>query len=376
MAQLPAVGSEANGCRPSDIKWSWACRKIDPGSVRPDWRGEPHVPRVGDLVLTRVSGSGHHAAVITRENRRLQLYVGDALVGVFGHRYATAAFEGEVRGLEELSLLTAGGLVGTVLSSHEKAGSPTPLEFVGFVTDATGERVNLKDRLFRPVPAPAAHPPLVVVVGTSMNAGKTTVAAELVRGLKERGFEVAACKLTGSVSNRDGDSYRSAGPSTVVDFSDYGFPSTYLAAAEELRGLFGTMLADCSALAPDAVVMEIADGLTQRETSLVLRDEEFQKRTSGVILASSGALAGLYGVGELVGLGYRVLAVSGCVTSSPLETREFQSRCPDVPVVLSGSRDGKLAETVEVQLEELNAWSETGAYRGRPPPLRGQGGAY
>ena len=337
---------------PTEPKWSWACRDLDPATLRVDWTGTPGDPKVGDLAVARIAGKGRHSFLVTRENRRLQLYSGDLIVGVFGNRYATDAFEAEVRGVEPISMLTAGGLLGTVLSGHDRRGLATPLEFVGYVEDPAGRRANLKEMLFRPNGAHGSHTPLIAVVGTAMNAGKTTVASELIWGLREHGLRVAACKLTGSVSNRDRDSLASASPTMVRDFSDYGFPSTYLADPEELRKLFHTMLADLERSSPDVIVMEVADGILERETALLLRDDAFGGRLTGVLLAASGSLGALYAVDELRSLGHHVLAVSGVVTSSPLESREFMQRCPEVPIVVSGSKGRAIAETVDAWLSD------------------------
>ena len=69
---------------------------------------------------------------------------GDLFIGVFGNRYATDAYEGEMEGLKNLSLLTAAGMVGTVKSKNRSMGNPTDVIFLGFLRDVATKRVNLK----------------------------------------------------------------------------------------------------------------------------------------------------------------------------------------------------------------------------------------
>ena len=62
----------------------------------------------------------------------------------------------------------------------------------------------------------------------------------------------------------------SASPLSTIDFSDYGFPSTYKCELEELLDLFKTMISDIEKINPSLIIMEIADGILQRETSMIL----------------------------------------------------------------------------------------------------------
>jgi hypothetical protein len=330
---------------PSSTKWSWACRHLLTDGLLFGQDRDDGAPRVGDLALVRVERIGYHNSIVASDHRKLRIYPGDLLVGVFGHRYATDAYEAEVRGTDSLGVLTAGGMVGTVLSRHRDMAAPTQVTFLGYVVDPAGQRVNLKEVGFRPTTAPEPTANVVVVVGTGMNAGKTTVVSQLVHALGRAGLKVAAGKLTGSVSNRDQEEMRSASAVRVLDFSDYGFPSTYLAPAEELAELGRAMLADLAQDRPDVIVLEIADGVLQRETALLLSDEAFRRRIRGVVLAADGALSGLYAVDRLRANGHRILAVSGALTSSPLYVREFRGHC-SIPVASSTGDGAEIARAV------------------------------
>jgi hypothetical protein len=314
-AEAPAAGIGTH--------WSWSCRKVQSGAdiELEEESSAPPVP--GDLALLRVNTMGFHKHITTAENRRLRLYPGAQFIGVFGNRYASDAFEAEVEGIQNVSLLTGAGMIGTVKSKCGGMADATQVSLLGMLRGADGRRMNLKNMLFKPTSVRRQPANLVYVVGTSMNSGKTTTCTRLIRGLSDMGLTVVACKLTGSVSNHDPDELAAAAASKVTDFSDFGFPSTYLATKEELLDLFHAMLADVASVSPDIVLMELADGLLQRETDMLLNDPEIKKAGRGVVLSAAGSISALWSAAHLRRLGYRIIAVSGRMTSSPLATREF-----------------------------------------------------
>ncbi len=332
------------GLESEDVKWSWSCRILSQATYRLD-HSQSVEPNVGDIALVRVEQVGHHASMINISNRKLRLYHGDLIVGVFGNRYATDAVEAEVSGFGNLSLLTSAGMIGTVRSKHQDFGKPTSLSFVAFLNDADGRRVNLKRLRSLGTGEESTVNNLVVIVGTGMNCGKTTCVSKLVKQLCNEGLKVGACKLTGSVSNRDQDEMRSAYAKATLDFSDYGFPSTYLATREELLALFSVMMSDLGKANVDLVLLEMADGVLQRETSLLLSEPAVKEAMMGIVLTADSAPAALYAVDELKKLGHRVIAVSGRLTSSPLFVKEFQ-KYSDVEVGSSADTGSELAEIV------------------------------
>ncbi|MDX1395740.1 MAG: hypothetical protein R3195_15260 [Gemmatimonadota bacterium] len=97
--------------------------------------------------------------------------------------------------------------------------------------------------------------PTVLVIGTSMSAGKTTAARAIVRLLCEAGLRVAGAKLTGAGRYRDILSMADAGSDPIVDFVDAGLPSTVCE-----RGRFETaaahLLARIQTSGVDAAVIE------------------------------------------------------------------------------------------------------------------------
>jgi predicted Fe-Mo cluster-binding NifX family protein len=68
--------------------------------------------------------------------------------------------------------------------------------------------------------------PVVLVLGTSMSAGKTMSGRVVTRVLVENGYDVAACKLTGAGTYGDVLSMGVAGADPIYDFVDAGLPTT------------------------------------------------------------------------------------------------------------------------------------------------------
>lgn len=305
-----------------NVKWSWATRLANNSEFYIE-KSPLSKPLSGDLGLFRIKEIGYHQSLVTKDDKKLRLYENDLFVGVFGNRYATDAFEGKVGKLNKLSILTGAGMVGTVRSRHKSMKRSTKLAFVGLLVDQNNQRINLKEQYFHKSQPQLSPKNLIIIVGSGMNSGKTTTASKLINGLSKENMKIAACKLTGSLSNRDKNELHSASADYTTDFSDYGFPSTYLCKKEELLDLFNTMLSDIEKKSPDIIIMEIADGILQRETKMLLTNKAIRDSTKGVILAAESAPSALFSSTQLQKWGYDIIAVSGAITSSPLSSKEF-----------------------------------------------------
>ncbi|MEA1948112.1 MAG: hypothetical protein U9N83_12525 [Thermodesulfobacteriota bacterium] len=338
---------------PETLKWSWSLRILDPDKAYYFHDQNRAKPKIGDVALVRIDKISNHTKMITARSERLRLHHNDIIVGVFGNRYATDAFEAEVHGLEQLHLLTNAGMIGTMLSKNQKVKFPTQVTFLGYLTDKEGQTVNIKEVLFPAVVADSRHQNVVLVVGSGMNSGKTSTASKLVKALLKRGLRVSICKLTGSVSPGDLFEYHSTSAQDVRDFSDYGFPSTYLSERQELIGLFYTMLADASRVKPDVIIMEIADGILQRETKMLLQAPEIKQHTCGVMLTATCAGSALFGIDKIQSYGHRVIGVSGVITNASLYVEEFQGNS-QLPIAASWGDGSELAELVIREMGEAS----------------------
>jgi hypothetical protein len=281
-------------------------------------------PRPGDVALARMEKIGRNTNLELSNGRRCSLHEGDLLAVVFGHRYATMQFEGYARLDEDrCDLLSMGGICGLVESKHAKAADPSKLRLIGFIGDADGRPLRL--RHFGLVPRPfASQPQVVVVCGTSMDAGKTHTALSLIMGLRRQGLRVAAIKLTGTATGKDTWNMADAGACVALDFVDGGFASTYLCSGDELVNLHQLLMAHATSYTPDYVVIEIADGLLQNETAALLQNRLFTRTVDAWVFAAGDPLGAAGGVRVLRDWGIEPLAISGVVSMSALGIRETQ----------------------------------------------------
>jgi hypothetical protein len=283
-------------------------------------------PRAGDLVLARVQSLGQHPRLELRDGRRARLHVGDEVVVCYGARYAPDQFESFVpRDLGACHLVAAGGVASNMASRHRRMKAPTALQPLGLLADVNGEVLNLERYALAPRSVQPARPPVLAVLGTSMNSGKTTTAESLVRGFGQRGRQVAAAKVTGTGAGGDRWSVLDAGAHPVLDFTDAGVPSTFGVDTPRLEAIVRTLVATLADAGPDVIVLEVADGLCQQETAALLASPVFRELVDAVVFAAGEALGAKAGVEELARLGIPVLAVSGLITASPLATREAES---------------------------------------------------
>lgn len=282
-------------------------------------------PRIGDLVVAEVLSLGKHSAIEGRESARENIFPGDLIVGAFGNRYATDQYEGYVpEGRASFcDLLSIGGVCGNVVSRHVAMVSPTKLRIHGLVCDQDGQVVNQRQFGLGPRSS-EGNGEVILVVGSSMNAGKTTVVGTLARALSRAGFRVAAAKLTGTAASKDTRFFASSGARPVLDFTDAGYPSTYMLGIDELVQIHRTLLAHLRAAAPDYIVVEIADGIFQRETQLLLEHPEILATVDHVFFAANDSLSALTGQRFAVEHELPLRAIAGRVSMSPLAVRETE----------------------------------------------------
>ena len=319
--------------------WSFATRIADLDVAHTlDPQGKPSP---GDLCLARVTRLGQHRHIELVTGRRAALAIGDLLILAFGNRYATDQFEALVpAAVEPCHLVAAGGIAASVVSRHSNMKAPTEIRPLGILRDHNGAALNLARWGWPGVAtsaAPAAQPHMIVVVGTSMNAGKTTVCSNVIRTLRDCGLRSSALKLTGTGSGGDLWRYQDSGAIEAMDFGNVGLAST---AGMELRSLDAAIGRLCAAVSPEAdiIVAELADGILQRETSLLLQSSNLRARIGSILFAASDPLGAVAGVELLASWGLEVSAVSGLLTASPLAVHEFTSFCK-TPVVYAEEED-------------------------------------
>ncbi len=289
-------------------------------------------PVAGDICLARIDNLGHHSRLELINGRRCTLYRGDEVILAFAHRYATDQFESVVpENLGPCQMVASGGIASKVLTQHAGARRATQITPLGILCREDGRALNTSDEaLSVATPLSRRQPELITVVGTGMNAGKTRAMNELVRSFNRYGLRTAAIKITGTGSGRDYWHYLDAGACAAADFTDAGHASTVNLTQEELEKILASLVSACSDC--DVIVAEIADGLLQRETRILLESAMLRSMTTSIVLAASDPLAAMGGLRQLTEMRLQPAIVTGTITKSSLMMREFE-RFEKTPVL-------------------------------------------
>ena len=292
-----------------------------------------HVPMAGDVILARVTGLGQHRRIENIHGRRGDLYLGDEIIVAYGNRYAPDQFEAYVPAdLEPCQLVAGGGVAAAVAGKHASKKNATNIDIIGLLMNEASKPINLADFAgAAPAEAPGvtagtARPPLVIaVVGSSMNAGKTTTVAGIVHGLSKAGFRVGAAKITGTGSGCDLWCMHDAGAAVAIDFTDAGYASTFLVEPAQLSQITRNLLARLDAENVDVAIIEIADGLLHHETAVLVEMGHAEGWFDGFVFAAADAMGAAFGCSWLNDRQITPLAISGVVSASPLASREAHS---------------------------------------------------
>jgi hypothetical protein len=327
-------------------KAAFTTRRVGPEAMATLVSGSVR-PRAGDVVLARVDRTRQHARLELRSGRKAQMHAGDEIIVVYANRYAPDQFEAQVpRTLGSTHLVAAGGIAADVLSHSDAVSPATEISPIGLVGDVRGVPLNVGDFGLQPLRSDQPRPRTIAVVGTSMNSGKTTTNRFLVNGLSRAGLAPGAVKVTGTGAGGDYWIMEDAGAHRVLDFTDVGLASTYMVPLPTLVRKFLELIQHLTEAGCGVILIEVADGIYQRETARLIESEAFRTSVDGVIFAAGEAMGAAAGVEHLRRLGLPVLGVSGKLTMSPLAMREAAAAC-GVPVFASDVLlDPEVAPTV------------------------------
>ena len=327
--------------------------------------------KAGDLAVFEIIELGKHETTQMIDGRNRSIFPGDHIVAAFADRYATSQFEGYVpeEPMDVYHILGAGGVIGILKSKNYalKDIEPTTVRLVGYCFDETGKVINTKfykkeRKKFRA----DITPKVILSIGSTMDSGKTTTAAFVSRGLAMAGHKVGFIKLTGTCYTRDREFVYDCGAQIVTDFSDMGFPSTYMCSKEDILDIYQSLIDNLISQNLEYIVMEIADGLMQRETMFLLRDKPFMNTIHKVVFSCGDSLSAFHGVQLLKEWGIDVTAVSGRFTMSPLLIQEVHDHIK-IPVftideVMTGSRNnlfgGKVVNKTAMEFASVGEGEE------------------
>jgi hypothetical protein len=170
--------------------------------------------------------------------------------------------------------------------------------------------VTMKDAALAEVEVLGESKPIILVLGSCMNVGKTAAATEIVRLLTKSGVKVGAAKVSGVACLKDTRRFEVAGAVRALSFIDCGYPSTVDA---DVSAIAKTCVANLQDV--DVIVMELGDGiLGHYHVDSVLEDAGFMRNVDAVVYCASDLVAAWGGKKLLEERGIRITCVCGPAT--------------------------------------------------------------
>ncbi|MBK8178605.1 MAG: hypothetical protein IPK67_06890 [Planctomycetes bacterium] len=293
--------------------------------------GDEIPARAGTVVAARVlNAKTSYNTLEDVHGRMVTLHPGDVIAGALGHRDALYGYSGRVPEQvavgDQLQLLNIGGVIGIGAEAVPGLGEPFKIEVLGSVLEFPylgtrfGVPANIERAALPTVPLASDLPPIVALVGTCMDAGKTTAASVIIGELSRRGLTIGAGKLTGVSLRRDVLQMADCGADTTAIFTDFGVVTTHESTALAAAHSLVSHLAEAE---PDVIVLEMGDGLlgTYGVHSL-LSDPGLSGAITATVLCAQdpvGAWGGQRLLTERYGM--TVAAISGRVTDSAVGMR-------------------------------------------------------
>jgi hypothetical protein len=212
-----------------------------------------------------------------------------------------------------------------------------------------GERIGVParvgfDRLDPAHGIDARGVPVVALVGSCMNCGKTAAACALVRAFVQKGLTVDVFKATGVSLRRDVLAMEDAGARSSAIFTDLGIVTT---TAVNGAAITRTLISRLAIGAPDLIVVELGDGLLGAYgVDAILADAGIREAFTAVVLAANDPVATWGGVRLLrEEYGIEPAAVTGPATDNTAGTRLIEERL-GVPAINARTEASRLAEAV------------------------------
>lgn len=242
----------------------------------------------GSVVAVRVHGEKSAYNQLEDNNGRwMTLHDGDLVVGALGKRHALHGYEGVVPETlkvgDRINMLNIGGVMGNAVSYNPEVGPPFELEVLGQVLvfpefqSRQGIPAHITHNAITGQPD-APKVPIIWIIGTCMNSGKTFAACAIVRALNKAGYRVGGAKLTGISMMRDTLSMYDHGAELISDFTDAGVVCSGPENAAETAHI---VFSELSHRGAEVIVAETGDGIMgEYGVQAILADPELRKQSA------------------------------------------------------------------------------------------------
>lgn len=282
--------------------------------------GKVIIPQEGTVVAVEALNHEGKNNVFEHTTGRLgKLFQKDVIPGVLGYRKALKEYSGKIPTTinigDELYFLCESGLVGEIQGFNESWGQPMKVKILGSVLQ-NNQQVNINDFGLHPNESSNKSAPIIVIAGTSMDCGKTTMICKIAEHFKNNGHKIAGAKLTGVAFMQDPLKMIDAGIHPVVDFVDAGLPST-CGDANKVVAAANSIIKEINKSKPQVIIAEFGDGIMgEYNVTKILENEWFKKQVK-ILIISANDFVGCWGAKKIISkLGLKINLITGPVANN------------------------------------------------------------
>ncbi|EAR00088.1 hypothetical protein [Maribacter sp. HTCC2170] len=212
----------------------------------------------GDYVVCKIVNAGSETLKLELPNGRMRGIIGgETIVGALGDRFATLEATGTWRNVEDdlkMTVLTGAGLLGKMTS--KSVFIPQMMQVIYLGHAFRGAKKLTMESFVKPILTLPYKTPVVLFVGTSMSAGKTTSARIVTNLFKQAGHKVVGAKLSGAGRYKDILAIKDVGADAIYDFVDVGLPSS-ICPQEKFQKKLNQLLSRIELHKADIAIVEI-----------------------------------------------------------------------------------------------------------------------
>ena len=283
--------------------------------------------------------------------RMVRISKDDILVVALGNRRALKGFVGnvpkQVKVGDTLDILNLGGVVGVCESALEELGKPIKVEVLGAVA-VNGKQASTFMNAIPPKGELKGSAPLVVISGTSMSTGKTTVACEIIQHLSKKGYTIASAKLTGVSLLSDTLNMEDNGAQLSLSFLHAGLTSSIK--SDDIAAVAKGILHELNNIKPDFIVLELGDGIMgEYGVQEILQDKQIMGFAKVHIVCAFDPVGAWGAVQQFKKLGLAIDVFSGLVAATSIGV-ELIKKQNGIEAINAKSNPDKMAAFVEHKL--------------------------
>ncbi len=271
------------------------------------------------VVVEALDHSGKNNVLEVTTGRLGKLVKGDIVPAVLGKRRALREYAGDIplhiKSGNELYWLCESGLVGEIQGVNEQWGVPMKVKVLGALLK-DGKTVNIKDYAIPWKKDLVASAPIVAVLATCMDSGKTSLICKIAEYFKNDGLKIAAAKLTGVAFMQDPFKMKDNGIDLVMDFVDAGLPSTCGSKEDAIAAACG-IITEINKMNPDLILVEFGDGIIgEYNVQSIITHPSFKKHIIMTVVAANDLMAAWGAKKKLEELGLKADIFTGPAVNS------------------------------------------------------------